>query len=443
MSVNGKFAGITRADLLAEADRFGVRRPQDALKDIRAALDQWPDFAKQAGLGDVMLLDRDVELGGILPQCIHDGFGSIVFDEVLTGPQYAQRFIDRINGTDIDVKLETMVLDMTPDRRITAVNSREGVIEIEPRSIILAMGCRERTRHQVLIPGFRPAGVVCAGAAQRELNIEGLIPGRRVVILGSGDIGLIMARRFTLEGIEVEGVYEIMDHPGGLTRNIVQCLHDYDIPLHLSHTVTFIHGRKRVEAVTVSEVDENLRPIKGTERLVPCDTLVLSVGLIPENELSKKAGVALDPVTAGPVVDSRMETSVEGIFACGNVVNVFDLVDYVTSSAEIAGEGAAEFVQGRRKEKGKPIGVIAGRNVKYVVPQFVSSLSRELNLYFRVEHPERAVSVRVTAGGETLSRRKARMVRPPEMVHASVSLHELTRTQDIDSITVEVVGDEE
>jgi NADPH-dependent 2,4-dienoyl-CoA reductase/sulfur reductase-like enzyme len=399
--------------------------------------------AKQTGLNDVMLIDRDVELGGILPQCIHDGFGSIVFKEVMTGPQYAQRFIDEIKKTDIEVKLDTMVLDMKPKRLITAVNAAEGIIEIEPKSIVLAMGCRERTRHQVMIPGYRPAGVVCAGAAQREMNIEGLVPGRRVVILGSGDIGLIMARRFTLEGVEVEGVYEIMDHPGGLTRNIVQCLHDYDIPLHLSHTVTFIHGRKRVEAVTVSEVDETLKPIKGTERMVPCDTLVLSVGLIPENELSKKAGVVLDPITAGPVVDSRMETSVEGIFACGNVVNVFDLVDYVTNSAEAAGRGAAQFVQGKREKLERSIRVVPGKNVKYVVPQFINSLDQDLSLYFRVEHPERAVRVKVSAGGRLLSRHKAKMVRPPEMVHAHVPSEKLESIGAANSIVVEVIGDEE
>jgi NADPH-dependent 2,4-dienoyl-CoA reductase/sulfur reductase-like enzyme len=399
--------------------------------------------AKRAGLENVVLMDRDVELGGILPQCIHDGFGSIVFDEVLTGPQYAQRFIDEIVRTDIEVMLNTMVLDLTSDRRITAVNSMRGVIELRPNSVVLAMGCRERTRHQVLIPGYRPAGVICAGAAQRDINIEGLVPGRKVVILGSGDIGLIMARRFILEGVEVEGVYEIMDHPGGLTRNVVQCLHDYRIPLHLSHTVTFIHGRKRVEAVTVSQVDENLKPVKGTERLVPCDTLVLSVGLIPENELSKKAGVELDEVTAGPVVDSRMETSVEGIFACGNVVNVFDLVDYVTDSAETAGACAAEYVQGKGRGEGEPIRVIPGRNVKYVVPQLVNSLEHDLSLYFRVEHPERAVSVRVLVDGRPLSKHKSKMVRPPEMVHASVPSGELTGAGKIASIEVEVVGDEE
>lgn len=395
--------------------------------------------AREAGLRDVMLIERDLELGGILPQCIHDGFGSMVFGEVLTGPQYAQRYIDRVQKAGIDIKLNTMVLEMAPDRRMTVVNSREGVSDIEPRSIILAMGCRERTRHQVMIPGYRPAGVICAGAAQRDINIDGVMPGRRVVILGSGDIGLIMARRFTLEGAEVEGVYELMDHPGGLTRNVVQCLHDYDIPLHLSHTVTFIHGRKRVEAVTVAAVDEDLKPVKDSERLVPCDSLVLSVGLIPENELSKQAGVELDPATSGPVVNERMETSVEGIFACGNVVSVFDLVDWVTRTAETAGRGAAEHVlEGRRREA--LIRVNPGRNVKFVVPQLVGNLGRGVDFYFRVEHPERAVRAMVLAGGEEVYSRKSKMVRPPEMVHAGVdAARGLEKARDI---TIEVESDE-
>jgi NADPH-dependent 2,4-dienoyl-CoA reductase/sulfur reductase-like enzyme len=402
--------------------------------------------ASRAGLEDVILVERDIELGGILPQCIHDGFGSIVFKEVLTGPQYAQRYIDEIERTNVDVMLNTMVLDLAPDKKITAVNSEDGMLEIEPKSIILAMGCRERSRHQIMIPGFRPAGVVTAGAAQRDINIEGLMPGRKVVILGSGDIGLIMARRFTLEGAEVEGVYEIMDHPGGLTRNVVQCLHDYDIPLHLSHTVTFIHGRKRVEGVTVAQVDENLRPIKESERFVPCDTLVLSVGLIPENELSRKAGVVLDPVTGGPMVDERMETLVAGVFACGNVVNVFDLVDYVTRSAEVAGEGAAEYVlQGRKRET--PMRVFPGENVKYVVPQFVSDFGRDIDFYFRVEHPERGVTARIITGAETVSSRKHKMVRPPEMLMSSAKGAELARISraggpKVDEITVEVVPGE-
>lgn len=380
--------------------------------------------ASDAGLKEVMLIERDLELGGILPQCIHDGFGSIVFKEVLTGPQYAQRYIDQVGRANVDVKLDTMVLELGGDRRVTAVNSREGIIEIEPRSVVLAMGCRERSRHQIMIPGFRPAGVITAGAAQRDINIEGLMPGRRVVILGSGDIGLIMARRFTLEGAQVEGVYELMHHPGGLTRNVVQCLNDFDIPLHLSHTVTFIHGRKRVEAVSVAAVDEDLKPLKETERLVPCDTLCLSVGLIPENELSKQAGIELDPVTFGPFVDERMETTVEGIFSCGNVVNVFDLVDWVTRSAEVAGRGAAEFVLEGRK-RAAPVRVLPGRNVKYVVPQYVSDLGRDIDFYFRVEHPERAVAARILAGGEPVSSKKHKMVRPPEMINQTVAAQDL------------------
>ncbi|MDI6873485.1 NAD(P)/FAD-dependent oxidoreductase [Candidatus Solincola sp.] len=399
--------------------------------------------AREAGLRDVMLIERDVELGGILPQCIHDGFGSIVFGETLTGPQYAQRFIDRVEKADMDIKLNTMVLDLRPDRSLTAVNSRDGILEIKPRAVVLAMGCRERTRHQVLIPGYRPAGVICAGAAQRDINIEGLMPGRRVVILGSGDIGLIMARRFTLEGAEVEGVYEIMDHPGGLTRNLVQCLHDYDIPLHLSHTVTFIHGRKRVEAVTVSRVDGNLKPMPGTERLVPCDTLVLSVGLIPENELSRRAGVVLDPATGGPVVDERMETSVEGIFACGNVMNVFDLVDYVTHTAEVAGRAAAEYVLRGVARKPEALRVRPGRNVRFVVPQLLRGYGGEVSFYFRVSRPERAVRARLVTGGIPLAAKRARMVRPPEMVRLRADPERLVEALSRGDLTVEVVPEDE
>ncbi len=397
--------------------------------------------ASKAGLKDVMLIDRDIELGGILQQCIHDGFGSIVFKEVLTGPQYAQRFIDEVERTDIDVLLNTMVLSMGADRRITAVNATDGIVEIEPKTVILAMGCRERSRHQIMIPGYRPAGIITAGAAQRDINIEGLMPGRKIVILGSGDIGLIMARRFVLEGATVEGVYELMDHPGGITRNVVQCLYDFDCPLHLSHTVTYIHGRKRVEAVDVAHVDENLKPIKDTERRIECDTLCLSVGLIPENELSRKAGVDIDPVTAGPIVDERMETSLDGIFACGNVVNVFDLVDYVTRSSEVAGEGAAEYVlQGRKREK--PVRVVPGENVKYVVPQFVSDISRDIDFYFRVEHPERARTARILVGEEEVSRKKHRMVRPPEMLKSTMKASEMA-APGAQEIRVEVVPSEE
>ncbi len=402
---------------------------------LAAALAAW-----DAGLKKVVLIERDLELGGILPQCIHDGFGSIVFKETLTGPEYAQRFIDRLAGTGVEVLLDTMVLDLGADRKISAVSAAHGVVEIEPKSVVLAMGCRERTRHNVLIPGFRPAGVITAGLAQRWINIEGLMPGRRVVVLGSGDIGMIMARRFCLEGAEVEGVYELMDHPGGLTRNRVQCLDNFDIPLHLSHTVTFIHGRKRVMGVSVAAVDEAMKPVAQTERFIPCDTLMLSVGLIPENELSRKAGVELDEITGGPVVDDTMHTSVPGIFACGNVVNVYDLVDYVTQTAETAGRGAAAWVQAGGPEPQPRIRVLPGRNVSYVVPQYVTSLEREVNFYFRVEHPEKAVIARVSAGEEVLARKKAKMVRPPEMVRARAKPREFAAGAEVSEIIVDVVG---
>lgn len=417
----------------------GTRKPQLVVlgagpAGLAAAL-----AASREGLTDIVLIDRDFELGGILQQCVHDGFGSVHFGEVLTGPQYAQRFIDEIGRSNVEVMLNTMVLELGGDRLVTAVNPTDGVVELRPEAVVLAMGCRERSRHQVLIPGYRPAGVITAGAAQRDINIEGVMPGRKLVILGSGDIGLIMARRFTLEGAAVEGVYEIMDHPGGLTRNVVQCLNDFQIPLHLSHTVSFVHGRKRVEGVTVARVDERLRAMKDTERFVPCDTLSLSVGLIPENELSKHAGVELDPVTAGPIVDERMETSVDGIFACGNVVNVFDLVDYVTRSAEVAGRGAAEHVLSRGR-RAAPLKVVPGRNVRYVVPQLVRDPSRNVDFYFRVEHPERAVKARVLAGEEVVKTSRHRMVRPPEMLSSAVSGSDMTAVGAPAKITIEVVS---
>ncbi len=405
---------------------------------LAAALAAW-----DSGLKKVVLIERDLELGGILPQCIHDGFGSIVFKETLTGPEYAQRFIDRLTSTGVEVLLDTMVLDLAADRKISAVSAANGVVELEPKTVILAMGCRERTRHNILIPGFRPAGVITAGLAQRWINIEGLMPGRRVVVLGSGDIGMIMARRFCLEGAEVEGVYELMDHPGGLTRNRVQCLDNFDIPLHLAHTVTFIHGRKRVTGVSVAAVDEARKPVAATERFIPCDTLMLSVGLIPENELSRKAGVQLDEITGGPVVDDTMHTSVPGIFACGNVVNVYDLVDYVTQTAETAGRGAAAWVQAGGPEPQPRIRVLPGRNVSYVVPQYVTSLEREVSFYFRVEHPEKAVVARVSADGEELARKKAKMVRPPEMVRARAKAREWAAGSDVEEIVVDVVATDE
>lgn len=377
--------------------------------------------AYEKGITDVVIIERDFELGGILPQCIHDGFGNFIFGEMLTGPEYAQRYIDEVEKTDIQVKLNTMVLDIDAEKRITAVNPEEGLLQIKAKAIILAMGCRERTRSQILIPGDRPSGIYTAGVAQRYINMEGIMPGKKVVILGSGDVGLIMARRFTLEGADVEGVYEILPHPGGLTRNVVQCLQDYGIPLYLSHTITNIKGKKRVESVTVAKVDAHWKPIKGTERVIPCDTVILSVGLIPENELSQKARVHIDPRTHGPFVDEWMETLVPGIFACGNVVHVHDLVDDVSEAADTAGKGAAAYVSGTQ-ERREPVTVVNGRNVSYVVPQLIrGNPTDDITFYFRVRKTEKNVSLIVSSDEEILYKKKERIVRPPEMVKIRLS----------------------
>jgi thioredoxin reductase len=379
--------------------------------------------AYKEGVKDVWLLERDAELGGILPQCIHDGFGNFIFGEMLTGPEYAQRYINELKKTDVEVKLNTMVLGIDQNKKITAVNPLDGLLEIKAKAIVLAMGCRERTRPQILIPGDRPAGIYTAGVAQRYINIEGIMPGRKVVVLGSGDVGMIMARRFTLEGAEVEGVYEIMPNPGGLTRNVVQCLEDYGIPLHLSHTITNIKGRHRVEGVTVAKVDSEQKPIEGTERFVSCDTVILSVGLIPENELSKLANVEIEPKTNGPFVDERMETSTSGIFACGNVVNVYDLVDDVSEVAEKAGKGAADYIKGKLRRRKIPINLRIGRNINYVVPQIIHAekFDEGIKFYFRVKEKEKNVKIVVSAEGERIFEKKERIVRPPEMVRLKLS----------------------
>lgn len=301
--------------------------------------------AKEAGISDVLILERDRELGGILNQCIHNGFGLHTFKEELTGPEYAARYIEKAKRLGIWYMLDTMVVSVGKDKKITAMNREKGLFEIQPKAVVLAMGCRERSRGALNIPGYRPAGIYSAGTAQRYVNMEGRMPGKEVVILGSGDIGLIMARRMTLEGAKVKLVAEIMPKSGGLKRNIVQCLDDYGIPLKLSHTVIDIKGKERVESVTVAKVDGNRKPIPGTEEEVSCDTLLLSCGLIPENELSRGAGVEMNPDTSGPVVSETMETSIEGIFACGNVVHVHELVDYVSKEAEKAGRMAAKYVQ--------------------------------------------------------------------------------------------------
>lgn len=364
--------------------------------------------AREEGVERILVLERAEELGGILPQCIHTGFGLHYFGENLTGPEYISRFIEKLHKLGIEYKLNTMVLRLFPDKRVLAANSDDGLLEIHAGAVILAMGCRERTRGQLNIPGTRPAGIYTAGTAQRLMDIEGYLPGRRVVILGSGDVGLIVARRFAMEGAKVEAVVEILPFPGGSDRNVVQCLQDFDIPLLLEHTVTSIHGRDRVEGVTIAKVDQDGKPIPGTERTIECDTLILSVGLIPENELSREAGLSLDPATLGPVVDEHMETSVRGIFACGNVVHVHDLVDHVTWEGELAGAMAARYLSGIPPIP-KRIRLTPGNNVRYVVPQVISG-EEPFVLQMRVKKPIRNAEVRI--GKLSISKR---VVKPSEV----------------------------
>ncbi len=398
--------------------------------------------AKRAGAERVLILERDFDLGGILPQCIHDGFGTFVMKERLTGPEYADHYKSLVADSGVECLLNTMVLEIDEDRTILAVNPAQGVLRIKSRAVVLAMGCRERTRFQLLIPGTRPAGVFTAGAVQRLVNIEGYLPGKRAVILGSGDIGLIMARRLKLEGVEVEGVYEILPRPSGLTRNVVQCLHDYDIPLYLEHTITMIHGKKRVEGVTVSRVDARRKPIPGSQRFVSCDTVVLSVGLIPENELSEKIGIMMDPVTGGPLVDEWMETSIPGIFACGNVVNVYDLVDYVTYTGEIAGQGAARFIKGELPER-NPVRVMAGPGIRLVVPQQVTPARavEPFSLYLRAEEAGTNVRITVKCGDRIIARRRERAVKPPEMIRLIISPEKLKEAATGGALLVELADE--
>jgi NADPH-dependent 2,4-dienoyl-CoA reductase/sulfur reductase-like enzyme len=387
--------------------------------------------ARKNGVENILILERERELGGILQQCIHNGFGLHYFGEELTGPEYADRFIEQIYKKKISYKTSTMVLDIQPDRTITAVNRTEGLLQIQATAIILAMGCRERTRGALNIPGSRPAGIFTAGSAQRFVNMEGYLPGKKVVILGSGDIGLIMARRLTLEGAGVKMVCELLPYSGGLTRNIVQCLDDFNIPLKLSHTVVEIHGKDRLEGVTVAAVDENRQPVKGTEEFVECDTLLLSVGLIPENELSRGAGISLDPVTSGPIVDETMAVSVEGVFACGNVVHVHDLVDYVTRESETAGYNAAQYIISRgqyinesnsnkktiEQKEVEVFRTVPEKGVRYIVPQRVNKKEymEGLKLFFRTDDVYRNVRVTVKCGEHILCSIKRQKVSPGEM----------------------------
>jgi NADPH-dependent 2,4-dienoyl-CoA reductase/sulfur reductase-like enzyme len=377
--------------------------------------------AKKNGVNKILVIERDRELGGILQQCIHNGFGLHLFKEELTGPEYAERFIEELFDLGIEYKLDTMVLDMTKEKEIHAINSAEGYMVIKAKAIILAMGCRERTRGALSIPGTRPSGVFTAGTAQRYVNMEGYMVGKEVVILGSGDIGLIMARRMTLEGAKVLAVVELMPYSGGLTRNIVQCLDDFDIPLYLSHTVTEVKGKERVEGITISQVDDNRRPIKGTEKNFECDTLLLSVGLIPENEMTEKVGADIDPVTKGPVVNESMETSIDGIFACGNVVHVHDLVDFVTEESRRAGKHAAKYIVDHMAGKTEDHEVQSkpGSGVGYIVPQKIraSKLEDKLDLFFRVRQEFKGVELVISGDGQEIKRMKKRHLAPGEMEH--------------------------
>lgn len=373
--------------------------------------------AKKEGVDKILVIERDRELGGILQQCIHNGFGLHVFKEELTGPEYAERFINELNTMGIEYVLDTMVLEITDDKTVHCVSSVDGYRMIEAESVVLAMGCRERTRGAIAIPGYRPAGVFNAGTAQRYINMEGYMVGRKVLILGSGDIGLIMARRMSLEGAEVLAVAELMPFSGGLTRNIVQCLDDYDIPLLLSHTITKIEGKNRVESVTVQKVDEQMKPIPGTECVYECDTLLLSVGLIPENELSRSAGVQIDNVTKGPIVNESMETSIEGIFACGNVVHVHDLVDFVTEESRRAGKAAAKFVKKQIETSRHIIKTEARDGIGYIVPQVIrmENVGEKLPLLMRVRNVYHKVALSVKIDGvEVKTIRKAHLA-PGEM----------------------------
>lgn len=372
--------------------------------------------ARNNGVENILVIEREKELGGILQQCIHNGFGLHEFKEELTGPEYAERFIKKLKEKNIEYKLDTMVLEVTPEKIVHAINTVDGYMMIEAKAIVLAMGCRERTRGAISIPGERPAGVFTAGTAQRFINMEGYMVGKKVLILGSGDIGLIMARRMTLEGAEVQAVVELMPFSGGLARNIAQCLNDYNIPLYLSHTVVDIKGKERVEGVTIAKVDENRRPIPGTEIEYECDTLLLSVGLIPENDISRKTGIVIDRRTSGPVVNEMMETSIPGIFACGNVVHVHDLVDFVSAEARKAGKAAAKFVKDE-VQNGEYIELKNGFGVTYTVPQKyrVENIENFLEISMRVNNIYKNMRLQVKDGDTVLVNMKKAHLAPGEM----------------------------
>jgi len=398
---------------------------------------------KKADLS-VLIIERDIELGGITLQCIHNGFGLKEFQEELTGPEYIQRFINQVMELKIPYLLDTMVIEITKDKAVYAVNNEEGLIEIQAKAIILAMGCRERTRGAINIPGFRPSGVYTAGQAQRFVNIEGYLPGNSYVILGSGDIGMIMARRLTWEGCEVKAVVEILPYVSGLLRNQVQCLEDYDIPLITSYTVTKIHGKDRVQGVTISKVDRNFDRIIGSEKFIECDTLLLSVGLIPENELTLNAGAELSK-NGGPIVDNNLETIIEGVFACGNVLQVHDLVDLVSAEAQRAGKNAIEYINtryGKEIDSQGKISCFAGDNVNYVKPDFINKgdLSKDIIFTFRVNSPDRRVQIQIKdEENNVIYKRKKVYVIPSEMVELKINFSKLEREIESESIIIEVI----
>ena len=398
--------------------------------------------ARKSGIEKILILERDKELGGILNQCIHNGFGLHTFKEELTGPEYAYRFIEQVLEEKIEYKLNTMVMDISPDRVVTAMSREDGMYQIQAGAVILAMGCRERPRGALNIPGYRPAGIFSAGTAQRLVNIEGYMPGREVVILGSGDIGLIMARRMTLEGAKVKVVAELLPYSGGLKRNIVQCLDDFGIPLKLSHTVVDIEGKEHVTAVTIAEVGKDMKPIPGTEERYTCDTLLLSCGLIPENELSNKAGIQMNPITSGPIVNESLETNIPGVFACGNVLHVHDLVDYVSEEATKAGANAAKFVQNGSKDtaKGHVVELKATEGARYTVPCTIDVDKMEdlLTVRFRVGAVFKDSYVSVYFDDERVQHLKKRILAPGEMEQVILQKKKLQEAKDLKTITIKI-----
>ena len=396
--------------------------------------------ARDNGIESILIIERDKELGGILNQCIHNGFGLHTFKEELTGPEYASRFAEQVYERKIEYKLNTMVMDISADKVVTAMNREDGMFEVQAKAVILAMGCRERSRGALNIPGYRPAGIYSAGTAQRLVNMEGYMPGKKVVILGSGDIGLIMARRMTLEGAEVKVVAELMPYSGGLKRNIVQCLDDFGIPLKLSHTVVDIEGKERVEAVTIAEVGSDRKPIPGTEIRYECDTLLLSCGLLPENELSRSAGVELSPVTSGPIVNDSLETSIDGVFACGNVLHVHDLVDYVSQEASAAGKNAANCIKNGKNTSAKAVEIFPEGGVRYTVPKYVrpTEMEDKLTVRFRVGAVYKNCFIATYYDDTLINKRKRPVMAPGEMEQVVLEKSKLAEFPDLSKITIRI-----